>query len=76
MVTPQVDAGGPLSEKIPMKPATRSFDSFQEAARECAWSRVYLGIHFRYDSIEGIRLGNRIGGHAVRTLARPLHEKP
>jgi membrane-associated phospholipid phosphatase len=76
MVTPQVDAAGPLSEKMAMKPATRSFDSFSEAARECAWSRVYLGIHFRYDSIEGVRLGNRIGGHAVRTLARPLHEKP
>jgi membrane-associated phospholipid phosphatase len=76
MVTPQVDAGGPLSEKIAMRPATRSFDSFSEAARECAGSRVYLGIHFRYDSIEGIRLGNRIGGHAVRTLATPLHDKP
>jgi membrane-associated phospholipid phosphatase len=76
MVTPQVDAGGPLSEKIPTKPATRSFDSFQEAARECAWSRVYLGIHFRYDSIEGIRLGNRIAGYAVRTVATPLHDKP
>ncbi len=61
MVTPEVDAAGPLSEKISMKPATRSFDSFSEAARECAWSRVYLGIHFRYDSIEGNRLGQRIG---------------
>jgi hypothetical protein len=68
MSTPEVDAAGPLSEKIPMKPATRSFDSFSEAARECAFSRVYLGIHFRYDSIEGNRLGNRIGRHVVRML--------
>jgi membrane-associated phospholipid phosphatase len=73
MATPQVDAAGPLSEKIPMRPPTRSFDSFSEAARECALSRVYLGIHFRYDSIEGNRLGGRIGRHVVRTLLPPLH---
>jgi pimeloyl-ACP methyl ester carboxylesterase len=74
MSTPQVDAAGPLSDKIPMKPATRSFGSFSEAARECAWSRVYLGIHFRYDAIEGTRLGKRIGRYVVGTLpplARP-----
>ena len=77
MVTPQVDAAGPLSEKIPMRPATRSFDSFSAAARECAWSRVYLGIHFRYDSIEGNRLGTRIGQYVVRTRCRRSRsEKP
>ena len=72
MVTPQVDAAGPLSEKIAMRPATRSFDSFSEAARECAWSRVYLGIHFRYDSIAGNHLGSKIGRHVMRTLLPPL----
>jgi pimeloyl-ACP methyl ester carboxylesterase len=72
MSTPQVDAGGPLSEKIPMKPATRSFDRFSDAALECAWSRVYLGIHFNYDSTEGNRLGTRVGRHALRTLLTPL----
>ena len=72
MVVPQVDAAGPLSGKIPMKPPTRSFDSFSDAARECALSRVYLGIHFRYDSTEGTRLGTRIGRYVVGTLASPL----
>jgi membrane-associated phospholipid phosphatase len=62
MSAPQVDAAGPLSEKISMKPPVRAFDSFSAAARECALSRVYLGIHFRYDSLEGVRLGRRIGG--------------
>jgi hypothetical protein len=28
-------------------------------------SRVYLGIHFRYDSIEGNRLGTEIGQYAL-----------
>jgi hypothetical protein len=65
MSAPQVDAAGPLSEKIAMKPPVRSFDSFSSAARECALSRVYLGIHFRYDSIEGAKLGRRIGDHII-----------
>ena len=76
MSTPQVDAAGPLSGKIAMRPATRSFDSFGEAARECAWSRVYLGIHFRYDSIEGNRLGRRIGHYVVSTLPPRPRQAP
>jgi hypothetical protein len=70
MSTPQVDAAGPLSEKISMKPPVRAFDSFSAAARECALSRVYLGIHFRYDSLEGLRLGRRIGGHVTAHYLR------
>ena len=70
MSTPQVAAAGPMSEKISMKPPTRSFDSFSEAARECAISRVYLGIHFRYDSTEGVRLGRRIGEYITSQYLR------
>ena len=70
MSTPQVAAAGPMSEKISMKPPTRSFDSFTEAARECAISRVYLGIHFRYDSAEGVRLGRRIGEYIISQYLR------
>ncbi len=72
MSTPQVTASGPFSEKISMKPPTRSFDSFSSAARECALSRVYLGIHFRYDSIEGNRLGRRIGAYITANVLRPV----
>jgi len=61
MRTPMVDIAGPLSGKIEMNPPTRNFGSFSDAAMECALSRVYLGIHFRYDSIEGNRLGVKVG---------------
>jgi len=71
MTIPEVDAAGPMSEKIPMDPPTRSFDSFAAAAEECSLSRVYLGIHFRYDSVEGNRLGRRIGEFAVENFLRP-----
>ena len=64
MTTAEVDQAGPFSGKVPIEPATRSFDSFAEAAMECALSRVYLGIHFRYDSEEGFQLGRKIGEYA------------
>jgi hypothetical protein len=70
MSTPRVSSGGPLSESMEMVPPTRSFASFSEAARECALSRVYLGIHFRYDSEAGNELGTRVGEVAVARLAR------
>ena len=65
MRTESVDRAGPMSEKIAMDPATRSFGTFAEAAEECAVSRVYLGIHFRYDSVEGTKLGTQIGNAAI-----------
>jgi hypothetical protein len=72
MSTPQVTAAGPMSGKISMKPPTRAFDSFSDAARECALSRLYLGIHFRYDSLEGNRLGTRIGDYITTHQLRPV----
>ncbi len=65
MVTPEVDRAGPFSGKVAMEPATRSFEDFPSAALECALSRVYLGIHFRYDSVAGYHLGWQIGHEAV-----------
>ena len=60
-----VNEAGGMSRMIPMDPPTRSFNSFSAAAMECALSRVYLGIHFRYDSLEGNRLGTEIGNYAI-----------
>ena len=64
MVTEEVDRAGPFSGKITMDPPTRSFSSFSEAGMEASMSRVYLGIHFRYDSEEGFELGRKIGEYA------------
>ena len=65
MVTENVDKSGPYSGKVSMDPTTRSFNSFHEAALECSLSRVFLGIHFSYDSLEGNRLGRRVGEYNV-----------
>lgn len=74
MTTREVDSAGPMSPKVAMEPPTRSFDSFSDAAMECALSRLYLGIHFRYDSIEGNRLGRRIGEYAVKSFLVPVRQ--
>ncbi len=71
MVTEEVESAGPFSDKIKMKPPTRTFSSFSEAGLEASLSRIYLGIHFRYDSEEGHRLGNQIGAYALLHFLRP-----
>ena len=70
MRIPMVDIAGPFSGKIEMHPPSRDFKRFSEAAMQCGLSRVYLGIHFRYDSIEGVRLGEMIGRNVVDKTLR------
>lgn len=72
MTTEEVDKAGPFSGKIKMNPPTRSFNSFSEAGMEAAMSRVYLGIHFRYDSVEGYKLGKQIGEYAFQNFLTPV----
>ena len=45
----------------------RSFKSFDAMAEENAYSRIPLGVHFRMDCSEGLRLGN-VAGKAVNRL--------
>ncbi len=41
----------------------RSFNSFWEAAHECAYSRILGGIHTEQDNVVGIEEGKKIGQH-------------
>ena len=75
MTTEEVESAGPFSEKIKMVPPTRSFNSFSEAGLEASMSRLYLGIHFRYDSEEGHRLGNAIGDYAIEKYLTKLEAR-
>lgn len=47
--------------------AVRSFESFSQAARENADSRVKAGLHFRFAVDAGLQLGWQIGQHVVHT---------
>jgi hypothetical protein len=42
---------------------TRHFDSFSDAAREDAYSRVWLGVHYPWDAEDGLVLGDKIAGY-------------
>ena len=72
MTTEEVDSMGPFSGMFKMDPTTRSFNAFSEAAWEASVSRVYLGIHFRYDSEEGYALGTNVGEYACENFLRPV----
>jgi hypothetical protein len=46
----------------------RSFTSFREAALEASWSRLYGGIHYRFDLEEGNKSGIQVGKLVVDRL--------
>ena len=47
-------------------------DSLSFAAAENAASRVFNGVHWRYDGTEGVRAGNAIADLIYDTLLRPV----
>ena len=48
---------------------TRKFNSFTQAAKEAALSRLYGGIHFR-DAIEnGVKEGEQIGNFVIMRVS-------
>jgi hypothetical protein len=57
----------------PMMP--RSFDSFSQAAEENGQSRIYLGIHWEFDKVQGIKSGDEIADYVFAHFmaTRPNH---
>lgn len=58
------------SDGLPL--VTRSFDSFSEAAAEAGISRIYGGIHYQDDNLDGLSTGRNIGLWAFRNYLRPI----
>jgi len=55
-----------------VRPAiTRTYNSLSHAAAENAASRVYNGVHWRFDGSEGVRAGNAIADYIFNNLLRP-----
>jgi MYXO-CTERM domain-containing protein len=52
----------------------RTFDSFSAAALENAESRIYGGIHFRFDNEQGLALGKAIGEYVVANALLPADD--
>ncbi|REE99337.1 vanadium-dependent haloperoxidase [Thermomonospora umbrina] len=49
---------------------TRRFTSFSQAAREDADSRIYLGVHYRFDADNGLSSGENVAGHVFDNCVR------
>jgi membrane-associated phospholipid phosphatase len=52
------------------------FNSFREAEKENAQSRIYIGIHWQFDADRGIEQGNLVGDYLFRHAFRPVKESP
>jgi hypothetical protein len=52
----------------------RSFRSLSEAEEENGQSRIYLGIHWRFDKTEGIAQGRRVGNFVFDRAFRRRHQ--
>ena len=50
---------------------TRSFTGFGAAAEENAISRIYLGVHFRFDAEAGLASGDGLAQHVFANHLRP-----
>jgi hypothetical protein len=49
----------------------RSFDSLSAAESENARSRIYLGVHWRFDASEGTRVGRRVADYVFSRGLQP-----
>jgi hypothetical protein len=54
----------------------RSFDSLTECADEIGMSRIYGGIHFQFDNVEGKRCGQKIGDYVSANFLLPNDKLP
>ncbi|MGV3771783.1 MAG: phosphatase PAP2 family protein [Verrucomicrobiales bacterium] len=50
----------------------RTFNSFAACADEIGMSRIYGGIHFSFDNIEGKRSGDKIGTFVATNFLKPV----
>jgi hypothetical protein len=55
--------------------AARSFTSFSQAAGEAADSRIYAGIHWRFDNEVGLETGAAIGNYVMANFLRPVEQE-
>ena len=54
---------------------TRRFSSLSQAEKENGQSRIYLGIHWTFDSTEGIKQGNRVADYVFMNILEPRRRR-
>jgi hypothetical protein len=61
-----IDQNGAVRPRLP-----RTFDSFSAAEEENGQSRIYLGVHWSFDKVEGIRQGRAIADLVFDSILAP-----
>jgi hypothetical protein len=64
-VSDELNGVTPGNDGVPRPKKPRTFRNLSEAEEENGQSRIYLGIHFKMDKVEGIKMG--------RTVANSIH---
>ena len=55
---------------------SRKFESFSQAAQESTDSRMFGGIHFRFDNEDGLKAGGKLGEYVAANFFKPEHRGP
>jgi hypothetical protein len=50
---------------------TRTYRTFSEAAEEAGQSRIYGGIHWQFDNVDGLAVGRHLGRYVCRGFLLP-----
>jgi hypothetical protein len=66
-----VDQNGQVRPLLP-----RTFNFFSQMAGDNAQSRIYLGIHWHFDAVEGIRCGDNIADYVFTHALTPGDAPP
>jgi len=66
------DSHSGLTQKPLSTTTIRQFDNFWSAAKEASDSRIYGGIHYKFDSSAGLQAGEAIASYAIQTLLKRI----
>jgi hypothetical protein len=50
---------------------SHQFDGFRQAAEESTESRIYGGIHYRFDQVAGLQIGHRVASFVFANVMTP-----
>jgi len=53
-------------------PEVRVYERFSDAGFEDAISRLYLGVHYRWDCEDGYFMGDMVGDYVMANMLRPI----
>ncbi|MEV0412988.1 hypothetical protein AB0I68_19875 [Streptomyces sp. NPDC050448] len=52
---------------------SRRMNSFSQVAEEGEFSRLWLGVHYRWDAEDGRQIGTNVGEYVFANALQPTH---